>query len=133
MSFTTQSPDPGAVNQNDAHFAFARIKGDIHLVQASCSSSKSPIAPVDVKVFQHEFIHIFRFSEHRTVHPTDICFLETIDDQHAFYQEEDEKVYLAKEIMQRMQKYNCDPRLNRKQYYQPPRTVLLTRQRQRQW
>ncbi|KAH9477471.1 hypothetical protein JR316_0009687 [Psilocybe cubensis] len=130
MTFATESPELSPIMQNDAHFAFARINGsDVHLVQAS--SFKSPIAPVDVKVFKHEFIYIFRLAKSCTVHPAEISFLETIDDRHALYEEEGEKVYLTREMMQKMQNYNCDPRF-RKQVPKSPRPVVSNQRQQRQ-
>ncbi|KAF8906801.1 hypothetical protein CPB84DRAFT_1668622, partial [Gymnopilus junonius] len=87
-------------------FAFARIKGDLCLVQGPCFSSYatpiSALTAVDVKVFRHEFISIFRFSEFRTLHPSDICILEPIDQHLTRYEEENETVFLARNVMERM-------------------------------
>ncbi|KAF9566579.1 hypothetical protein CPC08DRAFT_593570, partial [Agrocybe pediades] len=93
----------------DAHFAFARIKGDVCLVQASSSRPLSALAAVEVKVFRHEFISIFRFSENCTLHPSDICILEPIDDRLTRYEEDSETVFLARNVMERLRRLT-DPR-----------------------
>ncbi|KDR68335.1 hypothetical protein GALMADRAFT_78608 [Galerina marginata CBS 339.88] len=120
---------------SDGYFAFARIKGDVCLVQASNATPASALTAVDVKVFRHEFISIFRFSESCTLHPSDICILEPIDDRLTRYEEDNETVFLARNVMERMRKLT-DPRWNfglrgQKQMNQN-RTGLLVRQRQRQ-
>ncbi|KAF9446439.1 hypothetical protein P691DRAFT_609392, partial [Macrolepiota fuliginosa MF-IS2] len=91
------------------YFAFASIKGDVNLVQVSYATPASALTTVDVKIFRHEFITIFRFTEARTLHPSDICILEPIDDQLTRYEEENDTVFLAKELMDRMRKLT-DPR-----------------------
>ncbi|PPQ72500.1 hypothetical protein CVT26_003590 [Gymnopilus dilepis] len=93
----------------DGYFAFARIQGEVFLVQASYATPVSALTAVDVKVFRHEFISIFRFSEYRTLHPSDICILEPIDHHLTRYEEENETVFLARNVMERMRKLT-DPR-----------------------
>jgi len=120
---------------SDGYFAFARIKGDVCLVQASNATPASALTAVDVKVFRHEFISIFRFSEYRTLHPADICILEPIDDRLTRYEEDNETVFLARNVMERMRKLT-DPRWNfgvhNQKSMNQTRTGLLVRQRQRQ-
>jgi len=124
---------------SDGYFAFARIKGDVCLVQASYATPASALTAVDVKVFRHEFISIFRFSEFRTLHPSDISILEPIDDRLTKYEEDNETVFLARNVMERMRKLT-DPRWSfgvhsQKQGHgqgQQNRTALAMRQRQRQ-
>jgi len=92
-----------------SQFAFARIKGDVYLVQLSMSTpestaSGSALTTVDVKIFRHEFITIFRLVEKTTLHPADIRILETIDDHSKRYEEENETVFLAKDLMERLRK-----------------------------
>lgn len=75
-------------------------------------SSLTPItalSPVDIKIFRHEFITIFRLLEARTMHPQDIYIIETIDDRLKCYEEEKETVFLAKEVAQRMRKLSPPP------------------------
>ncbi|KAJ7592640.1 hypothetical protein C8J56DRAFT_480322 [Mycena floridula] len=81
----------------DGQFAFARINGEIYLVQVSPSTPLSSVTPVDVKVFRHEFVTIFRLSETRTIHPCDIRILELIDDELKKYEEESETVFLSRD------------------------------------
>jgi len=68
------------------------------------------LTTVDVKVFRHEFISIFRFAEYRTLHPTDIAILEPIDEQLTRYEEENETVFLARDVMERMRKLSAPRR-----------------------
>ncbi|RDB18613.1 hypothetical protein Hypma_014721 [Hypsizygus marmoreus] len=85
-------------------FAFAKIKGDVCLVQVSFATPASALTTVDVKIFRHEFITIFRHTETKTIHPSDIHIIEPIDDHHTRYEEENGTVFLAKELMCRMRK-----------------------------
>jgi len=62
----------------------------------------SALTTVDVKIFRHEFINIFRLIESRTLHPADINILESIDDSLTHYERDKETVYLAKELINRM-------------------------------
>ncbi|KAF9486286.1 hypothetical protein BDN70DRAFT_870384 [Pholiota conissans] len=141
VSFTPRTRD---------YFAFARIKGDVCLVQgnlralrrfeccqvltaalccaASCATPASALTTVDVKIFKHEFISIFRFSEYRTLHPADISILEPIDDQLTRYEEDNETVFLARDVMERMRKLT-DPRWGVQGY---GRRTAVVRQHQRQ-
>lgn len=59
------------------------------------------MTPVDIKVFRHEFVFIFRFVQFLTLHPSEITILETIDDNLTRY-EEDGTVFLARSVMERM-------------------------------
>jgi len=59
----------------------------------------SALTTVDVKIFRHEFINIFRLIESRTLHPADINILESIDDSLTHYERDKETVYLAKELI----------------------------------
>ncbi|KXN80934.1 hypothetical protein AN958_06564 [Leucoagaricus sp. SymC.cos] len=94
------------------YFAFANIRGAVSLVQVSDATPASGLSPVDVKIFRHEFINIFRFSEARTLHPADLLSkLESIDDSQIHYEEDKETVYLAKELVGRVRNAN-DPRFS---------------------
>ncbi|KAF8808858.1 hypothetical protein BYT27DRAFT_7255117 [Phlegmacium glaucopus] len=74
------------------YFPFAQIKDEVYLVQVSCATPVSALTTVDVKIFRHEFITIFRFSESKTFHPADICIVEPIDYRLTRYKEENETV-----------------------------------------
>ncbi|KAG5637589.1 hypothetical protein H0H81_004040 [Sphagnurus paluster] len=111
------------------YFAFARIKGGVFLVQVSLDTpTPSALTTMDVKIFRHEFITIFRHSETKTLHPADITIIEPIDEFHTRYEEENGTVFLARELMSRLQKMSDSrPRAR------PPRTgrysVYSARQR----
>ncbi|KAE9393073.1 hypothetical protein BT96DRAFT_233336 [Gymnopus androsaceus JB14] len=96
-SFVPPSIDKGK-------FAFANILGEICLVQVSSMTPVSALTAVDVKIFRHEFITIFRLSTTKTLHPSDIQIIEDIDDQLKYYEEEKETVFLAKDLMERLRK-----------------------------
>jgi hypothetical protein len=53
---------------------------------------------------RHEFIHIFRYLECKTLHPADVHIIELIDDRHKTYEEESDTVFLAKDVMERISK-----------------------------
>ncbi|KAJ2915847.1 hypothetical protein MD484_g4572, partial [Candolleomyces efflorescens] len=97
----------------DGQFAFARVKGDICLVQMSGATTPSPFTPMDVNIFRHEFITIFRFAESATLHPADFQVIEPIDDSLVRYEEENDTVFLAKGLMERLRKLTADPRKSR--------------------
>lgn len=109
----------------EAYFAFARIKGNVFLVQVSHATPASALTAVDVKIFRHEFITIFRFSEATSLHPADICILEPIDEQLTRYEEENETVFLAKDLVDKLRKMT-DPR----RIFQSRRCSM---RRQRRW
>ncbi|KAJ7512394.1 hypothetical protein B0H11DRAFT_1660116, partial [Mycena galericulata] len=88
----------------DGQFAIARVKGAIRLVQVSLATPTSALTAVDVKIFRHEFIHIFRYLECKTLHPADVHIIELIDDHHKTYEEENDTVFLAKAVMERISK-----------------------------
>lgn len=110
---------PPSVDED--RFAFARIKGELCLVQGACSclyvdtpmltiltvsamTPASALTTIDVKLFRHEFITIFRLSTTMTVHPADIRIIELIDDELMRYEVDNETVFLARELMERMRK-----------------------------
>ncbi|KAH8102296.1 hypothetical protein BXZ70DRAFT_1006902 [Cristinia sonorae] len=84
-------------------FAFVQIKDAVCLVQLT-NPSMSPLMYSDVRIFRHEFITIFRYSHCASVHPSDIHVLEVLDDRSTSYEEEQETVCLAREVMARMQR-----------------------------
>jgi hypothetical protein len=68
---------------------------------------------MDVNIFRHEFITIFRFAESATLHPADFQVVEPIDDALVRYEEENDTVFLAKGLMERLRKLTADPRKSR--------------------
>ena len=111
---------------SDGYFAFASIRGVFCLVlgkyyvgsfrnliitnfPVSYATPPSALTTIDVQVFRHEFINIFRFSENRTLHPDDINIIEHIADNGMRYEEDNETVVLAQVLMERMRKHT-DPR-----------------------
>lgn len=54
---------------------------------------------------------MFRFSEARTLHPTDISILETIDDNLTRYEQESGTVFLAKQVTDQMRRLT-EPRFS---------------------
>ncbi|KAF5380162.1 hypothetical protein D9615_006196 [Tricholomella constricta] len=105
---------------NSGYFAFARIKGDVCLVQVSLDTPASALTTVDVKIFRHEFITIFRLLETRTLHPSDISIIEPINEFHTRYEEENGTVFLARELMGRMQKMSMAEQHTRARIPRPP-------------
>ncbi|KAJ7245383.1 hypothetical protein B0H12DRAFT_974200, partial [Mycena haematopus] len=88
----------------DGQFAIARVNGAIRLVQVSVSTPASALTTVDVKIFRHEFIHIFRYLECKTLHPADVHIIEPIEEHHKTYEEESDTVFLAKNVLERISK-----------------------------
>ncbi|THV07140.1 hypothetical protein K435DRAFT_825693 [Dendrothele bispora CBS 962.96] len=102
---------------NGGYFAFAKVKKEVCLVQVSTPTSA--LTTVDVKIFRHEFVTIFRLSEARTLHPSDIQILEPIDDQLKCYEEDTETVFLAKTLTERLRTLTLPPRFtsHHRSYY----------------
>lgn len=76
-----------------------------HAHQGSMSSA---LVPSDVHIFRHEFITQFRFSHSAALHPADLHILEPIDEAHTLYEEDKGIVFLARELMARLQKLTFD-------------------------
>ena len=64
------------------------------------------MAPVQVDVFRHEFIAMFRWSYFATLHPSDIRVLEMIDDECVRYEEESGAAFMNREAIARMSKWS---------------------------
>ncbi|KAF7323527.1 hypothetical protein MKEN_00572400 [Mycena kentingensis (nom. inval.)] len=93
-------------------FAIARVNGVVHLVQLSVPAT--PVAPsalttLNVKIFRHEFIHIFRFLEARTLHPGELHVIETVPPRAVCVDgdEEDGEVALARDVLARMSRLSA--------------------------
>ncbi|KAF7318362.1 hypothetical protein HMN09_00345000 [Mycena chlorophos] len=91
----------------DGWFAIARVNGTIRLVQVSSATPASALTTLDVKIFRHEFIHIFRFLEFRTLHPSDVHIIERIPPRAvALDESDDDSVSLARDVLARMSRMN---------------------------
>ena len=117
-----------AAPQQPKRFAFAQVQGTVCLVQGTSSRScttffseghhsvphahqgsmSSALVPSDVHIFRHEFITQFRFSHSAALHPADLHILEPIDEAHTLYEEDKGIVFLARELMARLQKLTFD-------------------------
>ncbi|KAF9788354.1 hypothetical protein BJ322DRAFT_625943 [Thelephora terrestris] len=107
MSCTTILPTVSSETPPKSHFALAQINGDICLAQLPPSvpgSAASALSAVDVNVFVHEFINIFRFSHRTVLHPADIHVIDSIGDNWVRCEEENERVFLSKDVMERFSK-----------------------------
>lgn len=67
-------------------------------------SAASALSAVDVNIFVHEFINIFRFSHRTIVHPADIHVIDFIGDNWVHCEEENERIFLSKDVMERFSK-----------------------------
>ncbi|KAF8650360.1 hypothetical protein AX16_005274 [Volvariella volvacea WC 439] len=92
------------------HFAFARVHGEVCLIQL-----ETPLTPLSktttVKLFRHEFITIFRYSETLALHPSEMHIIEPIDDSLTRYEPDSETLFLARDLMDRLRKLS-DRRLS---------------------
>ncbi|PIL27717.1 hypothetical protein GSI_10870 [Ganoderma sinense ZZ0214-1] len=116
-------------------FAVAKIKGDVCLVQVPYDSPargamSSALMAADVHVFRHEFITLFRYSHCATVHPADMHILESIDDRATLYEEDKGTVFLARDVMAKIQKLTMDSRRpGAGRYYRPRQSSAMSMSR----
>ncbi|KAJ7056186.1 hypothetical protein C8F01DRAFT_1157029 [Mycena amicta] len=98
------SPQEDEYDADGGWFAIARVNGAIRLVQVSSATPASALTTLDVKIFRHEFIHIFRFLEFRTIHPADIHIIERIPERAVALDEGDggDSVSLARDVLARL-------------------------------
>ncbi|KAL0566742.1 hypothetical protein V5O48_015260 [Marasmius crinis-equi] len=111
---------------DDGYFAFAKIKDEVCLVQVSSLTPITALTTIDIKIFRHEFITIFRLLESRTMHPDDINIIEILDDRLKCYEEEKETVFLAKEAVQRLRKLSLPSRPFYPGYFKPRARAAAT-------
>jgi len=90
--------------ETDPRFAFARVKGDICLVQLHPVQSETSRESLAILVFRHEFVSIFRYSHDLRVSPEDIRVLELLDEDRIRYEEESGTVFLAKDLMAQLRR-----------------------------
>ncbi|TRM60461.1 hypothetical protein BD626DRAFT_384807, partial [Schizophyllum amplum] len=83
-------------------FAFATIKDAVHLVQVCPDTPLTGLTVVDVKVFRHDCVSVFRLAGTIAVHPADLRILEVLADEGTLYEEHSGTVFLAKEHLERL-------------------------------
>ncbi|KAK1223478.1 hypothetical protein PQX77_013636 [Marasmius sp. AFHP31] len=115
-----------STSEGDGYFAFAKIKDEVCVVQVPSSTPITALTTVDMKIFRHEFVTIFRLQEIRTMHPDDVYIIETIDDRLKCYEEEKETVFLAKEVVQKLRKLSMPSRPVYPGYYMARTRVAST-------
>ena len=90
----------------------------------------SALVAADVHVFRHEFITLFRYSHRATIHPADMHILESIDDRATLYEEDKGTVFLARDVMAKIQRLTMDsrrPGVGR--YYRPRQSSAMSMSR----
>lgn len=85
-------------------FAFAQLYDQVVLVQVP-QAPPSPLTAVDIDVFRHEFVTLFRYSHSAAVHPSDIRILERLPDAETLHEEENGTVFLAKDLVARLSQW----------------------------
>lgn len=94
---------PSGGNAPAAFFAFATIKGVVCLVQVTTPRSMdSTSVMLDVSIFRHEFVSMWRFSHTVQLYPSEIGTLVAIDTQSVRYEEDSGTIFLAKDLMWRL-------------------------------
>lgn len=120
VSFAPTLPAPSIHwdASQDPTFAFAKLQRDVCLVQrehhddpaldtlsyalavvgqTTVDPSGTPL--LDIHVFRHEFVSIFRYSYSTRVHPLELKVLESLDDHAVRYEPDNGTVFLAKDLM----------------------------------
>ncbi|KAI5992868.1 hypothetical protein EDC04DRAFT_2549096, partial [Pisolithus marmoratus] len=81
-------------------FAFATIRGVVCLVQITTPRSVGPTsAPLDVTIFRHEFVSMWRYSHTVQLYPSEIGAFVALDTQSVRYEEDNGTIFLAKDLM----------------------------------
>ncbi|KAF8553822.1 hypothetical protein OG21DRAFT_1375924, partial [Imleria badia] len=81
-------------------FAFAKLQRDVCLVQLVGQTVDTSGTPwLDIHVFRHEFVSIFRYSHSTRVHPHELRVFEPLDDHAVRYEPDNGTVFLAKDLM----------------------------------
>lgn len=94
---------PPGGNAPAAFFAFATIKGVVCLVQVTTPRSMdSTSVMLDVSIFRHEFVSMWRFSHRLQLYPSEIGTFVAIDAQSVRYEEDSGTIFLAKDLMWRL-------------------------------
>ncbi|KAH9975954.1 hypothetical protein BGW80DRAFT_1250795 [Lactifluus volemus] len=89
-------------------FALAQVHDDVCLVQVCSSfaqeSCHAALSAVEVQIYAHEFITIFRYSHPAVLHPSDIRILEWLDEQSVLDEADKGIVFLARDVMERLRR-----------------------------
>ncbi|KAN0085875.1 hypothetical protein V8E55_007009 [Tylopilus felleus] len=103
VSFAPTLPAPSIHwdASQDPTFAFAKLQRDVCLVQLVGQTTVDPSGTplLDIHVFRHEFVSIFRYSYSTRVHPLELKVLESLDDHAVRYEPDNGTVFLAKDLM----------------------------------
>lgn len=93
----------GGTTQPAAFFAFATIKGVVCLVQITTPRSMdSTSVMLDVSIFRHEFVSMWRYSHTVQIYPSEIGAFVALDTQSVRYEEDSGTIFLAKDLMWRL-------------------------------
>ncbi|ETW75753.1 hypothetical protein HETIRDRAFT_422414 [Heterobasidion irregulare TC 32-1] len=96
---------PSSLPLPSMHFAIAQIQDSVCLIQLSPTvpgTTSSALTAVEVQIYRHEFITIFRYSHSATIHPSDIHIIESLDERSVLNEEENGTVFLARDVMGRL-------------------------------
>lgn len=90
----------------DGGFAFARVQGEICLVQISRPPVPKMPAPatIDLAVFRHELVSIFRHSHRVRIPARDVRVLEPLEPGWVHHEPESGTVFLAKDLALRLRR-----------------------------
>ncbi|KAI6158561.1 hypothetical protein EDD17DRAFT_1423664, partial [Pisolithus thermaeus] len=86
-------------------FAFATIKGVVCLVQSESAFvefTDSTSVMLDVSIFRHEFVSMWRYSHTVQIYPSEIGAFVALDTQSVRYEEDSGTIFLAKDLMWRL-------------------------------
>jgi len=88
------------------------VKDEVRLVQTPCPLPLSAFVPVDVCVYRHDFVSVFRLDAAVALHPADFALLEGIDAAQLRHEADSETVFLARAAMERLRLLSApsDPR-----------------------
>lgn len=122
------APSPAVLSKHleasqEPTFAFARVQGDICLVQCQYQHpsrdkqglnthtvlGQTSVDPsgthfLDVDIFRHEFASIFRYSHSAHIHPQELRILESLADHAVRYEPDNGTVFLAKDLMAQLKR-----------------------------
>lgn len=83
-----------------AFFAFAVIKGFVCLVQITTPRSMdSTSVLLDVSIFRHEFVSMWRYSHTVQLYPSEIGAFLALNTHSVRYEEDSGTIFLAKDLM----------------------------------
>lgn len=93
-------------NAPAAFFAFATIKGVVCLVQITTPRSMdSTSVMLDISIFRHEFVSMWRYSHTVQLYPSEIGAFVALDTQSIRYEEDSGTIFLAKDLMWRLKRF----------------------------